>query len=35
MDHGTSEDVKATNKRLEVQFKASHGLLIAFFLLVL
>jgi len=28
---GTSEDAKAVNKAREVQFKASHGLLIAFF----
>lgn len=28
-------DLKAANKRLEVQFKAQHGLVVAFFLLIL
>lgn len=32
---GTSDDAKAVNKTRELQFKASHGLLIAFFSWVL
>jgi len=40
MDDGPSEgdapqDVKADNKQLAVQFKAQHGLVVAFFLLLL
>ena len=40
MDNGaageaTPKDVKAENKRLEVQFKAQHGIVVAFFTLLL
>lgn len=40
MENGTpkgeaSKDIKAENNRLSVQFKAQHGLVVAFFILIL
>lgn len=34
-DPPSKDEVRAENKRLEVQFKAQHGLMLAFFALIL